>query len=85
MELIAALELGSLITVGKIIMHSALWRKESRGAHSRSDYPERNDLEFLKHSLGYLQGNQVITGDRPVDLSLMALDSDRFTPQIRQY
>jgi succinate dehydrogenase / fumarate reductase flavoprotein subunit len=85
MELIAALELGSLITVGKIIMHSALWRKESRGAHSRSDYPERNDLEFLKHSLGYLEGNQVITGDRPVDLSLMALDSDRFTPQARKY
>jgi succinate dehydrogenase subunit A (EC 1.3.5.1) len=85
MELIAALELGSLITVGKMIMHSALWRKESRGAHYRSDYPERNDAEFLKHSLGYMEGNQVIVSQRPVDLSLIALDSDRFTPQVRQY
>jgi len=85
MELIAALELRSLITVGKIIMHSALWRRESRGAHYRSDYPTRNDLEFLQHSLSYLAGDQVITTHRAVDLSLIALDSDRFSPQARQY
>ncbi len=85
MELIAALELRSLITVGKMIMHSALWRKESRGAHFRNDYPERNDAEFLKHSLAYMVGNQVIVSHRPVDLSLIVLDSDRFTPQVRQY
>jgi succinate dehydrogenase / fumarate reductase flavoprotein subunit len=85
MELVAVLELGSLITVGKIIMYSALWRKESRGAHFRNDYPQRNDREFLKHSLGYFSDNRVIISHRPVDLSLIALDSDRFTPQVRQY
>lgn len=85
MELTAALELKSLITVGEIIMKSALQRRESRGAHSRSDYPERRDLEYLSHSLGYLAHNQVETSSRPVDLSLQAVDRDRFTPQERKY
>ncbi|AFY74125.1 ubiquinone-dependent succinate dehydrogenase or fumarate reductase, flavoprotein subunit [Synechococcus sp. PCC 7502] len=85
MELTAALELKSLITVGEIIMASALARKESRGAHSRSDYTQRDDQNFLKHSLGYMRNNQVYTSDRPVDMSLIAVDSDRFTPQERKY
>lgn len=85
MELTAALELKSLITVGEIIMASALARKESRGAHSRSDYTDRDDQNFLKHSLGYIQNHQVQTSDRPVDMSLIKLDSDRFTPQERKY
>jgi len=85
MELTAALELKSLITVGEIIMASALARQESRGAHSRSDFPNRDDRNFLKHSLGYMQNQEIITSDRPVDMSLINVDSDRFTPQERKY
>jgi succinate dehydrogenase / fumarate reductase, flavoprotein subunit len=85
MELTAALELKSLITVGEIIMSSALARRESRGAHSRSDFPNRDDQNFLKHSLGYIQNQEIITSDRPIDMSLIKLDSDRFTPQERKY
>ncbi|MEE3716254.1 succinate dehydrogenase/fumarate reductase flavoprotein subunit [Tumidithrix elongata RA019] len=85
MELTAALELGSLLTVGEIIMTSALSRQESRGAHSRSDYPNRDDSNYLQHSLGYLDGNTVKTAFRPVNLSLQAVDRDRFTPQERKY
>jgi succinate dehydrogenase / fumarate reductase flavoprotein subunit len=85
MELTAALELKSLITVSEIIMSSALARRESRGAHSRSDFPNRDDQNFLKHSLGYIQNQEIITSDRPVDMSLIKLDSDRFTPQERKY
>jgi succinate dehydrogenase / fumarate reductase, flavoprotein subunit len=84
-ELKAALELKSLITVGEIIISSALSRQESRGAHFRSDFPNRDDHNFLKHSLCHVQNHQIVIGDRPVDMSLIKLDSDRFTPQERKY
>jgi len=85
LELTAALELQSLLTVGEIIMASALQRQESRGAHSRSDYPNRDDRNFLKHTLGYLKDREIKTTSRPVDLSLTQVDLDRFTPQERKY
>lgn len=85
MELMQAIELKSLLTVGEIIMASALSRQESRGAHSREDYPQRDDVSYLKHTLGYLENNQVKTSDRSVDMSLQAIDCDRFTPQERKY
>ncbi len=87
MELTAALEFRSLIAVGEIIMASALQRRESRGAHYRTDYEHRDDSQFLKHSLGYLNVSDqaVHTGTRPVDLSLQAVDPERFTPQERKY
>jgi fumarate reductase flavoprotein subunit len=52
-ELIAALELGAMLDVGEAVVHSALARTESRGSHQRTDYPERDDDGFLKHSLAY--------------------------------
>ena len=85
MELMQAIELQSLFTVGEIIMTSALSRQESRGAHSREDFPTRDDANYLKHTLGYLENGVVRTSDRPVDMSLQLIDSDRFTPQERKY
>jgi succinate dehydrogenase/fumarate reductase flavoprotein subunit len=52
-ELTAALELDFMLDVAQAIAHSALSRRESRGAHSRTDYPNRDDGHFLKHSLAY--------------------------------
>ena len=52
-ELIAVLELGSLLDVAEAVTHSALQRRESRGSHQRSDHAERDDDQFLKHSLAY--------------------------------
>ena len=46
-----AIELGNLLTVGELIVESALARKESRGAHYRNDFPKRDDAKFGKHSL----------------------------------
>ncbi|MDX2255662.1 MAG: succinate dehydrogenase/fumarate reductase flavoprotein subunit [Pseudanabaenaceae cyanobacterium bins.39] len=85
MELMQALELDSLFTVGEIIMSSARSRQESRGAHSREDYPLRDDTKYLKHTLGYRENGKVKTSDRPVDMSLQNIDRDRFTPQERKY
>lgn len=52
-ELTAALELEFLLDVGESVAHSALARTESRGSHQRIDHPERDDENFLKHSLAY--------------------------------
>lgn len=50
-ELLSALELQCMLDVATCIVHSALARTESRGAHQRTDYPERNDRDFLAHTL----------------------------------
>lgn len=84
-EIIEALELRSLLTVGELILTSALERRESRGAHYRTDYPERDDTGFLKHTLAYCREGRVQIGSRPVDLSLQLVDPTRFTPQERKY
>ena len=52
-ELTAALELSFMLDVAQAIVHSALQRRESRGSHQRTDHPERDDEQFLKHSLAY--------------------------------
>jgi len=52
-ELTAALELSYMLDVAQAIVHSALERRESRGSHQRTDYPQRDDDRFLAHSLAY--------------------------------
>ena len=74
-ELRAALELDFLLEVAQSVAFSALARKESRGSHQRTDYPARNDDEYLKHSLAYHADGEprieykdvVITGWPPAD------------------
>jgi fumarate reductase flavoprotein subunit len=52
-ELIAALELECMLDVAEAVAHSARARTESRGSHQRTDYPKRDDVQFLKHTLAY--------------------------------
>jgi len=52
-EVVALLELENMLDVAEAIVHSALWRRESRGAHQRTDWPARDDAHFLAHSLAY--------------------------------
>ena len=52
-ELTSALELEFMLDVAEAIAYSALKRTESRGSHQRSDFPERDDENFLKHSMAY--------------------------------
>jgi len=52
-ELISALELACMLDVAETMAECARQRTESRGAHQRTDYPERNDEKFLAHSLAY--------------------------------
>ena len=77
-ELIEALELRSLIVVGQMILTSALNRQESRGAHSREDYSQRDDTNFLKHTMAYYSPAGIDLQYRPVKITL-------FQPQERKY
>jgi fumarate reductase flavoprotein subunit len=52
-ELTAALELENMIDIAEAVAHSARQRTESRGSHQRTDFPERDDQKFLKHSMAY--------------------------------
>jgi succinate dehydrogenase / fumarate reductase flavoprotein subunit len=78
-DLVEALELGYLLEVSEATIHSCLHRTESRGAHAREDYPERDDKNWLKHTLVYKKGNGLVSfAYRPVVLG-------KFEPKARVY
>ncbi len=56
-EVVAFLELENMLDVAEAIVHSGLGRRESRGAHQRTDFPARDDHRFLAHSLAYRSAN----------------------------
>ena len=70
-DMLEAWELGCLLDTAEVTAVAALERKESRGAHSREDYPTRDDANYLNHTMQYFEGDAIETKyDRPVDLSL---------------
>ena len=69
-DLLELIELGNLLDLSLITAASAANRTESRGAHSREDHPERDDDQWLKHTLAYLEGDAVRIDYKPVDTSI---------------
>ena len=78
---IEALELDNLIEVARASMISAEARKETRGAHDRADFHERDDVNWLKHSLWYKDGDRM--DYKPVHLK--PLTAATFEPKVRTY
>jgi succinate dehydrogenase / fumarate reductase flavoprotein subunit len=78
---VEALELDNLIEVAKATIVSAEARRESRGAQARSDYPERDDANWLKHTLWYREGNRL--DYKPVTLKPLSVEA--FPPKARTY
>jgi fumarate reductase flavoprotein subunit len=77
-ELISALELECMLDVAEAIARSALEREESRGSHTRTDFPKRDDARFLRHSLAYR------TPDGP-RIEYLPVTITRWTPEERKY
>lgn len=77
-DLLEAWELGCLLELAEVTTVSALARTESRGAHARDDYQERNDDEWLKHTLCFKEGDAYRLDYKPVTLG-------RYEPKPRAY
>ncbi len=56
-DLLEAIELGFLLDIAEVVVYSARNRKESRGGHMRDDYPDRNDADYMVHTMAYLTGD----------------------------
>ena len=78
---VEALELDNLIETAKATVVSAEARRESRGAQARSDYPNRDDVGWLKHCLWYRDGNRL--DYKPVNLKPVSVEA--FPPKTRTY
>ena len=79
MELMNVWELGNLLDLAELTTVSALARTESRGGHSREDYPERDDKNWLKHSLAW------VGEDGRIDLKYKPVVITKYEPKVRTY
>jgi succinate dehydrogenase / fumarate reductase flavoprotein subunit len=69
-DLLELIELRNLLDLSLLTAASAVNRRESRGAHSREDFPDRDDDNWLKHSLAYLGDGMVRIEYKPVDTTI---------------
>jgi succinate dehydrogenase / fumarate reductase flavoprotein subunit len=84
-DLLETLEFDNMVAQSLVTVASALARTESRGAHAREDYPDRDDANWLRHSLAWLDNAAVRLGDRPVRLGPLTNEVTSFPPKARVY
>jgi len=82
-DLLEAIELGNLLDLAEVMAVSALARKESRGGHYREDYPNRDDVNFMRHTMAYREVGD--DGSESIRLDYKPVVQTRYQPMERKY
>ncbi len=82
-DLLEAIELGFLLDLAELVVVGALERKESRGGHAREDYPNRDDVNFMRHTMAYRRTDE--SGAEYVQLDYKPVVVTRYQPMERKY
>ncbi len=81
-DLLEAIELGFLLELAEVTVVGALNRKESRGGHAREDYPNRDDVNFMRHTIAYKKGDKLLSD---IELDWKPVIQTRYEPMERKY
>jgi succinate dehydrogenase flavoprotein subunit len=81
-DLLEAIELGFLLELAEVTVVGALNRKESRGGHAREDYPNRDDTNYMRHTMAYKEGTDLLSDVR---LDYKPVVQTRYEPMERKY
>ncbi|MHA2129138.1 MAG: FAD-binding protein [Promethearchaeota archaeon] len=76
--LIRTLELRSMLDIAEATAYTSMWRKESRGAHYRTDYPSRNDNDYLVHTMVYRRNSGLEIRAKPVKLGIFEVKERKY-------
>ncbi|KSU66648.1 MULTISPECIES: succinate dehydrogenase flavoprotein subunit [Micrococcaceae] len=85
LDLLEAIELGFLLDLAEVITVAALHRKESRGGHYREDFPNRDDENFMKHSMSYRDAEAVTEDIKGIRMETKPVVFTRYQPMERKY
>ena len=85
LDLLEAIELGFLLDLAEVMTVAALHRKESRGGHYREDFPNRDDENFMKHSMSYRDAEAVTEDIKGIRLETKPVVFTRYQPMERKY
>ncbi len=84
--MVETLEFENLLLQATALVDSAIARKESRGAHAREDFPKRDDQNWMKHTLAWVDPNGAVRlGYRPVHTYTLSKDIQYIEPATRVY